>query len=136
MTDMGSVDLSSEAGGEARRSAPRRLFLSIEAPGLREALAGGDTVVRIIVEDVGTADSLATRLFTGVADALDMAAGGTRARVSITLPALAEAARPAVRVHVDRGASGQITVGDLINPTIVDLPPDDRDVSVPLVTVR
>ena len=64
------------------------------------------------------------------------ARGSTRRSVGplhIDIPDIPDAIEPAIRVHVDNGATGTVTVGDFVNPSIVRLPEGPDPVSaVPL----
>lgn len=92
--------------------------------------------VHVVVEDVAEADGRAKVLYeTDVSPALTDE--GTFAPIELDVPAIGGAVEPVIRVHVDEGATGTMTVGDFVNPGIVRLPDEPRSVvAVPMTELR
>jgi hypothetical protein len=129
------------AGGGTEPPGPaaaQRLRLALRFPG-KPALEGRVSV-HVVVEDVGEADARAPTLFETEVRELAIGPDGSIAPLEVAIPAteaIARAMAPAIRVHVDRGATGTLTEGDFINPAIVRLPDaEEAHCDVALVEVR
>ena len=118
-----------------RSDGSRRLTLELALP--RAVRAEDDLVVHVVVEDIGEADGRATVLFETELPAPEVRPDGSFGPLHIDIPDIPDAIEPAIRVHVDLGATGTVTVGDFVNPSIVRLPEGPDPVSaVPLTEVR
>ncbi len=121
----------------AGRPGARRLTLDLRFP--RQPAISGPVSVHVVVEDVGEADAHAPRLYETEVTGLSIGPDGQVAPLELSIPesaAIAGAVAPAIRVHVDRGATGTMTAGDFINPAIVPLPSEaGAKCDVPLVEV-
>ena len=114
---------------------PRRLTLELALP--RAVDAADELNVHVVVEDIAEADGRAIVLFETHVPAPEVRPDGSLAPLHIDLPDIPNAIEPAIRVHVDRGATGTMTIGDFVNTSIVRLPEGQDPVSaIQLTEVR
>jgi hypothetical protein len=112
----------------------RRLTLDLDFSRLPDPRA--PLSVHVIVEDIAEADALAPVLFETETRKLEIRPDGTVAPLVVDLPEI-KGEEPAIRVHVDLGATGIISAGDFINSAVVWLPREpDAHCKVPLIEVR
>ncbi len=103
----------------------RRLTIDLALP--RPVDPTAPRRVHVVIEDVGEADGPAPVLFEADVEAR-VEPDGSLAPLEVDLPAIPDAVEPAVRVHVDEGSTGAMTMGDFINPALVRLPQGPRPV--------
>lgn len=112
-------------GDTAHDADTRRLTIELALP--RPVDPTMPRRLHIVVEDVGEADAAAPVLFETDVDAI-VQPDGSIAAFEVELPAIPDAAQPAVRVHVDEGSTGALETGDFVNPALVRLPQGPRPV--------
>jgi hypothetical protein len=113
----------------------RRVTLDLQFPD--QARLAGKVSVHVVVEDVGEADAAAPLLYETEVHELSIGPDGKIEPIELRIPDVGGAIEPAIRVHVDQGATGTLTEGDFINPARLRLPDGKAaHCDVPLVEIR
>lgn len=116
----------SEQDGSEANGGGRRVELDLALP--RPIDPAGTRRVHVVVEDISRADGRATVLYETEVDSPPVRSDGSLDPIRVDLPDLPPAVEPAIRVHVDEGATGAMTTGDFINPAVVRLPDGPQSV--------
>lgn len=113
----------------------RLLTLQLQFP--EPPSLAGRFSVHVVVEDVGEADAPAPVLYKTEVHELAIGPDGQVEPFELAIPDVGNAVEPAIRVHVDQGATGTLTEGDFINPARLRLPDAGQaHCDVPLVKIR
>lgn len=124
-----------EDGVGLQLTGERRLTLNLQFP--EPPSLAGRVSVHVVVEDVGEADAPAPVLYETEVHDLVIGLDGNVEPFELAIPDVGDAVEPAIRVHVDQGATGTLTEGDYINTARLRLPDAGQaHFDVPLVEIR